>query len=262
MDWLDQLVPQKRKPAASNSAVHQAAEKMRNDAFELPDGAFLGSEEDLILRYSASRPTVRQAAGLVIQEQLLEARRGIGGGFFIRRPNPDVVTHTVSQFFRCGNIGVKELAEAARPIRIEIARLAALSTDEQARATIAEFLVREKEADEQPDFERFLRVERAFNHLLGALSGSTALSLFLQILLDLASMVHREQDIYGRHPERRTLYRRERLRLAEAVIARDPDTAAAAAAQCAAMSHQWLIEGTEQPAEAQSAPASDSHHLS
>jgi len=229
------------------SAVDQVAKRIREDVFQLADGAFLGSEEDLILRYNVSRPTLRQAAGLVIQEQLLLARRGVGGGFFVRRPDTDVVTHIVSQYLRSRNVGIRQLADAVRPIRVEIARLAALSDDEQARARIVEFLAEEEQAGEKLEFQSFLQRERAFNHLLGDLSGSATLSLFLEILLDLSSMVHRESDMYRGHPERLAAYRCERLRLAQAVIESDDELAVLAARRCAKMSHEWLIEGLFNP---------------
>jgi len=242
MDWTQKQGDSKRMQLLAGSAVTQVAERIREDVFQLADGAFLGSEEDLILRYNVSRPTLRQAAGLIIQEQLLVARRGVGGGFFVRRPDPDVVTHIVSQYLRSRSVGIKELAEAVRPIRVEIARLAALSQDEAARKALMEFLEQEEAAAQELEFQSFLQSERAFNHLLGKVSGSETLSLFLEILLELSSTVHREEAMYRGHPERLARYRRERLRLARAVIDFDDELAVLAARRCARMSHDWLIE--------------------
>jgi DNA-binding FadR family transcriptional regulator len=225
------------------SAVNQVADLIREDVFQLPDGALLGSEEDLILRYNVSRPTLRQAAGLIIQEQLLLARRGVGGGFFVRRPDADVVTHIVSQYLRSRSVGIRQLADAVRPIRVEIARLAALSKDDALRTAMADFLAEDEPPGTDLEFQTFLQRERAFNHLLGDLSGSATLSLFLEILLDLSSMVHRESDMYRGHPERLSAYRRERLRLAQAVIDCDDELAVVAARRCAKMSHDWLMDG-------------------
>ena len=75
MDWTPNQDDSKRTQLLAGSVVTQVAERIREDVFQLADGAFLGSEEDLILRYNVSRPTLRQAAGLIIQEQLLVARR-------------------------------------------------------------------------------------------------------------------------------------------------------------------------------------------
>jgi len=243
--WQERI---RRTQAAGASAVHQVAEQIREDVFRLSDGAFLGSEEDLIQRYNVSRPTLRQAAGLIIQEQLLHARRGVGGGFFVRRPDTDVVTHIVSQYLRSRSVDIKQLVDAVRPIRVEIARLAALSHDGAARDKLIAFLADEEAAAEKLEFQTFLQRERAFNHVLGDLSGSPTLSLFLEILLDLSSTVHRESDMYRGHPERLAAYRRERLRLAEAVIEADDEMAVLAAGRCAQMSHDWLVEGLSAPA--------------
>jgi len=113
LDSAGQNERSKRMQALGASAVNQVAERIREDVFQLPDGALLGSEEDLILRYNVSPPTLRQAAGLIIQEQLLLARRGVGGGFFVRRPDADVVTHIASQYLRSRSFGIRQPADPA-----------------------------------------------------------------------------------------------------------------------------------------------------
>lgn len=235
--------PSARKvQTAGLTAVAQVAERIREDVFQLPDGTFLGSEDDLLQRYGASRPTFRQAVALVAQEQLLRTRRGVGGGFFVRRPDPNVVTHIVSQYLRSRDVGLKELSAAIGPLRVEIARLAALSPDEAARAEFAAFLAEEKANDENLDFPAFLMSERRFNRMLGMMSGSVTLSLFFESLLDLSSRVHRKDDIYGGRAERLISYRRERLRLAQAVVEGDDELAILAARRCTRMGQEWLMQ--------------------
>ena len=67
-------------------------EKIRTDLLSTvsENGHFearLPTERELESRYGVSRPTLRQAAALVGQEQLLHVRRGVGGGYFARRPD-------------------------------------------------------------------------------------------------------------------------------------------------------------------------------
>jgi DNA-binding FadR family transcriptional regulator len=54
---------------------------------ELPDGAPLAVEEDLIKETNFSRFTVREALRLLEGEGLLEIRRGVGGGPRVRHPS-------------------------------------------------------------------------------------------------------------------------------------------------------------------------------
>ena len=54
----------KRKKAEAHSIVRRVADAIRRDALQLTEGQLLGSEDELILRYSVSRPTLRQAADL------------------------------------------------------------------------------------------------------------------------------------------------------------------------------------------------------
>jgi len=63
-------------PAASQrrSIVRRVADAIRRDALESAEGALLGSEDDLIVRYAVSRPTLRQAALVVREAELWLAR--------------------------------------------------------------------------------------------------------------------------------------------------------------------------------------------
>lgn len=82
-----------KKSKDVSSRVLSIARALRNDALRKPEGSLIGSEEELVERYGVSRPTLRQAASLVAQEQLVHVRRGVGGGYFTRRPDSHSVAH-------------------------------------------------------------------------------------------------------------------------------------------------------------------------
>ena len=56
------------------SIARRVADAIRRDALERDEGELLGSEDDLILRYDVSRPTLRQAAALVARLSIGELR--------------------------------------------------------------------------------------------------------------------------------------------------------------------------------------------
>jgi DNA-binding FadR family transcriptional regulator len=77
------------------------------------------------------------------------------------------------------------------------------------------------------------------------MAGNKALSLFLEILLDLAAMVDREEDMYRNRPDRVATLRQERNRLGLAILERDEEMAVLVARRCARMSSEWLLEDIE-----------------
>src|SRR6516225_260222 len=125
----------KRAPveAQKRSSVRRVADAIRRDALERTEGELLGSEDELILRYGVSRPTLRQAAALVAQENLLVVKRGVGGGYFVRQPDSKAVAHVAAVYLRSRRTAAEEIVRALAPIRIELTKLAAKSTDEGAK---------------------------------------------------------------------------------------------------------------------------------
>lgn len=228
------------------SAVATVANRIREDVFNMADGEFIGSEEDLIARYETSRPTLRLAAALLIQEKLMTARRGVGGGFFARHPDTAAVKHMAALYLRSRNVGLPELISMMVPIRIEIGRRATTNSDEEARQALIDFLEAERRRGDVLEFNSFIAAERQFNLLLARMSGSATCSLFLEILLDLSSMVHHEEDIYRNSTERLAIYRRARNRLADAILERDEELAGLAARRCAQLTSGWITENLEE----------------
>src|SRR5258706_5314446 len=75
----------------TKSPIDLAALEVRNMALALEEGAFLGSEDDLVGRLGVARVTVRQAGRLLEREGVLFVRRGIKGGYFASRPSVEMV---------------------------------------------------------------------------------------------------------------------------------------------------------------------------
>lgn len=205
------------------------------------DGEFLGAEEEIRNRLGVSRPTLRQAAALVAEEQLLVIRRGMGGGYFARRPDTSTVTRIAAIYLQSRRARLEEIIRAVEPIRVELARLATRNRDAAATEQLRAFLQEERTLDGRTvSYAAFLKAERTFGKVLGRASGSQVLTLFLDILYDLAGRLGHEEDIYVNHPERVQKYRAYRNQMAEAIAERDEEMAVLAAKRCSAAAMAWM----------------------
>jgi len=236
-----------RHPELS-ATLRQTVEALRGESLQCPEGELIGSEDELLARHQVSRPTLRQAAALVAQEQLLQVRRGVKGGYIARRPTSRAVAHMAAIYLRTRDASLDELSGSMSPIRAELARLAAANLDGDSRQAFQDFLQREAEANvEGAGFRAFTKSEREFGQLLGAASRNHVLALFLDILHDLAANIPPERDMFLGRPERVNAYRQQRARLIEAILDGDPNVAELLANRTSELNRQWLAEEVGRP---------------
>lgn len=190
----------------SQSAVYRTLLRLRADAENYDDGALIGSEEELIQRYGVSRPTLRQAAVLVAQEQLVKVKRGVSGGYFASRPTVSAVSHMAAIYLRTRDTSIEEMLHAVDLIRRDMVRLAADASNDDMKARLLTFLNADEAIQgEGYSFRQFAGAEREYARLLGVLCGNNVLDLFLQILLELLA-APKEQ--------KRPFYSTDRLKVA------------------------------------------------
>ena len=232
-----------RKPAPAASAVDRAAQRLRVMAIEKADGDLLGSEDELMATLQVSRPTLRQAAGLVAQEHLIQIRRGVNGGYFASAPSSGMVARMAAIYLHAHDTRLFDLITAIEPIRGGLARLASRNRDGAGHDDLERLLESERKAGPgSSDYRAFLRAERTFARALGTMSGNAVLALFLDIIYDLAGRVGRDEDVYAHHPERIELYRQHRNRMAQAILEGDEEIAVLATQRCSAIVAEWLAE--------------------
>jgi DNA-binding FadR family transcriptional regulator len=130
----------KKQVIRKESAVARAARKLRRLSIERGDGDFLGSEEDLLAILEVSRPTLRQASALVIQENLIKVRRGVGGGYFASAPDSLTVSRMASIYLQSRGSHLPDIHQALKPLRTEIAALAARNVSNGNREALINFI--------------------------------------------------------------------------------------------------------------------------
>jgi len=224
-------------------AVRKVVIALREDSLGVQPGTLLGQEDDLIARYGVSRPTLRQAAALVGQEQLVKVRRGVGGGYFAERPNFSSVAHMASILLKVRGTRREDMLHAVETIRSEMIVLAAERITPSEAAGLEELLEQDEVVlDVDYSFRRFLRAERQHNEIVGEASGNNVLHLFMQILLDLVATLRPEDDMLFGKEERYLAWRAQRNKMLRAILSRDSEIASIEARRCAQMIRRWTDE--------------------
>lgn len=227
----------------SQSAVHKTILRLRQDSEVRSNGDLIGSEEELLKRYGVSRPTLRQAAALVVQEQLIKVKRGVAGGYFANRPNVSAVTHMAAIYLKSRGTDVNELLHAIELIRREMVRLAAHAENEAVKAGLREFLDDDEQAQTADyGYRRFAEAELLYADLLGRLCGSELLHLFLQILLQLLGWPGQGRDLPFMSSDRLEIVLRRRGKVIRAILDGDAEIATLEVDRGMRQVAQWRLE--------------------
>ncbi len=223
-------------------SLHQKTVRaLRQIALESQVGELIGSEDDLLARLNVSRPTLRQAAAHVAQENLIMVRRGANGGYFAIQPSSAMVSRMAGIYLHTQKATLSELLEAAEPLRAEVVKLAAVSCDE-ATAIELKHLLTNDDSDAGSGYRDFLREERRLGKVLGELCSNRVVELLLQIVYDLAARINPDEDVYRNHPERIQEYRTQRNRMIRAILENDVEYAELMSRRCSRLVAGWVAD--------------------
>ena len=165
------------------SAVEVAARRLRDDILQRAEvGVFLGSEEELMQRLAVSRATFRLAIKLLEHEELVTIRRGVGGGFFTRRPSANAVAHMAAVYLIFQRTPLVDVLRTVMALRIEAVRQIALHADMQVRSAPRLYLEQNAEMHNWDDVREATRALNRYHLLVADLSGNKVLELFINVV--------------------------------------------------------------------------------
>jgi DNA-binding FadR family transcriptional regulator len=229
------------------NAVRTVANALRKLAVTKADGELMGSEEELAVRFNVSRPTLRNAAAILVQEQLLKVRRGVRGGYFACHPSATAVQHIAAIYLQAHGTTPEEVIRSVPTIFVELVRLAALNkSDTKRRAELRKWLDKEmlpEKTQESDLYDDFVRSEREFAALLEDLANNDVLRLFFSIIDDFCVQLRPPGLANFRHGlDRIAILRKARQELARAILERDEELAVLIAKRFSAQVTAWYME--------------------
>ncbi|MEF7612349.1 FadR/GntR family transcriptional regulator [Aquincola sp. MAHUQ-54] len=220
------LAPLQFEPIQTRRTFEEICERIRErvSSGELKPGDKLPAERDLAQQLGVGRNALREALRSLEIAGIVELRKGVKGGAFIRPGDPGRMDAVVRDMFSLGSISVSELTEARIHVQDLVVRLAC------ERATEADFTALEaviERTEAMTEAGRYLdRVEcsRDFYRLLGAATHNGVLDMMVQSITEiLMQFVYARVAAGGKAQPR--LVQKRRAFLA-ALRARDSEEAA------------------------------------
>ncbi len=149
---------------------------------ELKDGDELPRQEDLLLEFGVSKPSMREALRILESEGLLSVRRGKLGGAVVHRPGEGMAAYTLGMVLRTMGAPVDDVSMALNMLEPQCVALCA-SRPDRAETVIPRLRELQEEAAACiDDVRQFTIVSRQFHEELVNLCGSPTLTLVVGAL--------------------------------------------------------------------------------
>lgn len=111
--------------------AEQVADQLRRRILtgELPDGSILPKEDELLVEYPISKPSLREAMRILEADGLLTVRRGKLGGAVVHRPDAANLAYTMGLVLGAGQVGLADVGTALLQVEPACAALCAQRPD-------------------------------------------------------------------------------------------------------------------------------------
>ncbi len=146
-------------------------------------GSRIGSEPELCSRYGVSRAVFREAVRTLELHDIVQVRRGLGGGLVASAPSPDYTVELTSIYFQYARLKPRHFYELWRVIQTSAAQSAARRIDAAGRAMLDDILEQQRKAPR----EAVLEVHGRFHDTLSTLSGNAVIGLFTKVMAEIAA---------------------------------------------------------------------------
>jgi DNA-binding FadR family transcriptional regulator len=171
------------------------ANELRNKIIrnELPDGHPLPSESELVIQYSISRPTLREAMRILESEGLVTVSRGLRGGPRAHKPDPRFAARHFGHVLQNRGTTLGDIFMARLLIEPVCARLLAEQGDKAAIKKLRGLF----EESRQPfdDDVEFVAISTRFHNAIIELAGNSPLILLMNTLTHIFELHIESTDI-------------------------------------------------------------------
>ncbi|HEY3686854.1 MAG TPA: GntR family transcriptional regulator [Streptosporangiaceae bacterium] len=225
-----------RPRRAFDEIVAQIRDLLRRG--ELKPGDRLPSEQSLAAQFAVSRNTVREALRMLEISGLITLRKGAGGGAFIARSDPAVVSRSLSDTLQLTDVSLADITEARLWIESVVVRVACERMTDDHLAALAANVKEAAELTGAGDWERKALAHVEFHNLLADATGNALMSIMMRSLMDMMRDI-----VLSVGPTRTDFMLNSRRRLLARFRARDADGAVAEMERCLRRLHKLWLSG-------------------
>jgi GntR family transcriptional repressor for pyruvate dehydrogenase complex len=219
--------PQRRPPQAylriqTRRALDEVVLQIRDQLARgaLAPGDRLPSERELAAQFQLSRNTVREALRLLEMSGLLEFRKGVHGGAFVREAHSGAVVAGFSDLFRLGMFQPKHLKDARLLISVHVVREACKRATAEDLEELEQNLDLGEAAVARGDTAERVRLGLEFHCLLAKASANPIMVILMESLLAIQRQMI---ELLGPSPD--SLIMPARRRIFNYVAAKDEENA-------------------------------------
>jgi len=167
----------------SQAIVNQIKEAIFQKKLKVGDK--LPSERQLMEQFEASRVTVREALRILEQSGILEIRRGIEGGAYVRDPNTKFINSFLQDMFSLGKIKIPDLTEARLAVEPFSARLATERCNEENLTILRKNIEETKECLDKKNYEDARLLNLEFHRLIAQTSRNMVIFFMIDSMMDI-----------------------------------------------------------------------------
>jgi len=175
------------KPVPTDRISNLVIEQIKEAVFQkrLKPGDKLPSERQLMDQFKTSRVTIREALRSLEHFGIIEIKRGVDGGAFIRDPNTKLITNFLQDMFLMGKIKISDMTEARLAIEPYSVRLATERMTEDALNKISQNIQEAKECLEKDNKEDARLSNLEFHRLIAQTSQNPVIIFMMDSIMDI-----------------------------------------------------------------------------
>jgi DNA-binding FadR family transcriptional regulator len=175
------------KPIPSDRISSVIADQIKEAVFQkkLTPGDKLPSERQLMDQFKTSRVTIREALRSLEQFGILEIRRGMEGGAFIRDPNTKFINNFLQDMFSMGKIKISNFTEARMAVEPFSVKLATERITDEALQKVKQNIQEAKECLDKKNKNDARLLELEFHRLIAQASQNPVIFFMIDSIMDI-----------------------------------------------------------------------------
>lgn len=213
MSQTSPALPAPFEPIQTRRTFEEICERIRDRlaSGDLKPGDKLPAERELAQQLGVGRNALREALRSLEIAGVVELRKGVKGGAFIRSGDPDRMNVLMQDMFSLGSISVAELAETRVHVQDLVMRLACERATEEDFAALESNIDRTEVMTAEGRFLERVEMSREFYRLLGSSTRNAVVAMIVHSVTEILMQFVNQRVAAGGKPQPNLVARRREI---------------------------------------------------